>query len=100
MSLRKKLSGLFRAAPQERDDLSCLITVQCDRCGETIQSRVNLSNDLSANYDEDGNVTNYFCRKALIGKDRCFWSIEVLLTFDAHRRLTGQEVTGGHFVGE
>jgi len=67
VSLRKKLSGLFRAAPQERDDLSCLITVQCDRCGEAIQSRVNLSNDLSANYDEDGNVTNYFCRKVLIG---------------------------------
>jgi hypothetical protein len=53
---------------------------------------------LSANYDEDGNVTNYFCRKVLIGKERCFWPIEVLLTFDAHRRLTGQEVTGGHFV--
>ena len=98
MNLGKKLSGLFRATPQERGDLPYMIAVQCDHCGEIIRSRVNLSDDLSANYDEDGNITNYFCRKVLIGRERCFRPIEVLLTFDAQRRLTGREITGGRFV--
>jgi hypothetical protein len=100
VSLGKKLSRLFRVTPQERDDLSYMIAVQCDRCGEIIRSRVNLSDDLSANYDEDGNITNYFCRKVLIGRQRCFRPIEVLLTFDAQRRLKGREITGGRFVEE
>jgi len=59
---------------------------------------VNLSNDLSVEYSEDEKVTGYFCRKLLMGKQRCFQQIQVTLTFDAHRKLIGRNVEGGKFV--
>jgi len=96
----KRLSGLFRASSPESKDISYLFNVQCDRCGEIIQARVNLRDDLSAHYDEEGNATHYFCRKVLIGKERCFRPIEVLMTFDAQRCLTDQKINGGHFIVE
>jgi len=67
--------------------------VVCDRCGETIQGKVNLSNDLSLN-DEGG----YRVRKILIGGGRCFQQIEVVLKFDASRQVQDQQVSGGKFV--
>jgi hypothetical protein len=98
MRLLEKIFGLFSRAPEENKDISYRITVRCDRCGEIIQSRVNLSESLSADYDNDGNITTYFCRKVLIGKENCFRPIEVILTFDSRRRLTDRQITGGHFV--
>jgi len=67
--------------------------VVCDRCGETIQGKVNLSNDLSLN-DEGG----YRVRKILIGGGRCFQQIEVVLKFDVSRHVQDQQVSGGKFV--
>jgi hypothetical protein len=96
MNLLKKLSGLF-AAPTRSGNLYPL-AVRCNRCGEVIQTQVNLSNDLSVEYDEDEKVTGYFCRKLLRGKQRCFQQIEVTLTFDANHKLIDRKVTGGKFV--
>lgn len=67
--------------------------VICDRCGETIQGKVNLSNDLSL--DNEG---GYHVRKVLMGGGRCFQQIEVVLKFDASRQVRGQQVSGGKFV--
>jgi len=67
--------------------------VVCDRCGETIQGKVNMSNDLSLD-DEGG----YHVRKVLMGGGRCFQQIEVVLKFDASRQLQDQQVSGGKFV--
>jgi hypothetical protein len=68
-------------------------TVRCDRCGETIEGRVNLSNDLSMD-DEGG----YLIRKVLIGSGRCFQQIEVTLRYDSARNLQEKEISGGKFV--
>ena len=69
--------------------------VRCERCGETIEGRINLSNDLSLD-DEGG----YRVRKVLMGSNLCFQQIEVELKFDAARNLQEKQVNGGKFVDE
>lgn len=96
MNLIKKLSSLF--ATSARSGNLYPLAVQCNRCGEVIQTHVNLSNDLSVEYAKDEKVAGYFCRKLLMGKQRCFQHIEVTLTFDAHRKLIDRELEGGKFV--
>ncbi len=99
MNLIKKLTTLFAATAQGGGHTYSL-AVQCNRCGEVIRAQVNLSNDLSVEYDENGQVTSYFCRKLLMGKQRCFQQIEVTLTFDARHKLIDRKVTDGQFVEE
>lgn len=97
MSFFKKLSNLFFPAnPVPKD--SYLITVRCSRCGEKVQARVNMNNDLSVDYDEATGKTTYFCRKVLIGEKQCFQQITVELTFDQDRKLKDRQVLGGDFV--
>ena len=67
--------------------------VQCERCGETIEGKVNLSNDLSIE-DEGG----YHVRKVLMGSGHCFQRVEVVLKFDASRQLLDKQVSGGKLV--
>jgi hypothetical protein len=95
MGLMKKLSGLFAGSPR---DHSIWIAVRCDRCGEIIRTRVDLNNDLSAEYGEGERETAYYSRKVLIGKEGCYIPIEVEMKFDAHRNLVGKQVKGGKFV--
>jgi hypothetical protein len=94
MSFFKKLTNFFSSksgAPVGR------LTIKCNHCGELIQTRLNLYNDLSLEYDESGKGI-YFCRKVLIGEGRCFQRIEVELTYDLNRKLISREITGGQFV--
>ena len=96
MDLLKKLTTLFAASAPGSHGYS--LSVQCNRCGEVIQTQINLSNDLSIEYGEDEKVTGYYCRKLLTGKQRCFQQIEVTLTFDAHHKLIDRKIEGGKFV--
>ncbi len=97
MSLLKKLSGLFAGSGGPLPKFYSIV-VQCSRCGEIVESKVNLANDLSIEYDESGQTTGYNCRKVLVGKQRCFQQIEVTLAFDARHNLQDRQVTGGKFV--
>ena len=74
------------------------VTVRCKRCGEIIRARINLANDLSADYD--GTNTTYVCRKMLMGEGRCSQQVEVVLKFDEKRVLIDQTIIGGEFVSE
>ena len=96
MDLFKKLATLFAASIPSGHWYS--ISVQCNRCGEVIQAQVNLNNDLSIEYGEDEKAAGYFCRKVLMGTQRCFQQIEVTLTFDAHHKLIDRKIDGGQFV--
>ena len=100
MNLLKKLSTLFAATAQGGSGNLYPLTVQCKRCGEIIQAQINLANDPSIEYDEAGNPTGYVCRKILMGKQRCFQQIEVVLTFDTHHKLINRQVENGVFVDE
>jgi hypothetical protein len=99
MNVLKQLSGLFASSARGGENAYWL-TVRCNRCGEVVRARVNLYNDLSVEYDEQGKKTAYRCRKILTGGQRCFQSIEVMLTFDASRNLIDHQITGGTLVEE
>ena len=91
------LRRLFTTPAPSRNVLP--LTVECLRCGETITGQVNLNNEISPDYGEDGGgELSYVCRKLLTGKARCFQQIEVILRFDGNRKLTDKQISGGKFV--
>ena len=69
------------------------INVICDHCGETIEGRINMNNDLSL--DDAG---GYRVRKVLMGNSRCYQKVEVMLKFDSSRRVLEKLISGGKFV--
>jgi hypothetical protein len=94
MNLFQKLFGSsFPASPQKHD---YIFSVKCLRCGEIIEGRVNLDNDLSVEYEEGGDV--YYSRKILMGENKCFQRMEVELKFTPRRELLEQHITGGVFI--
>jgi hypothetical protein len=93
MGFLKKLFGNVTSKPEKR---YYVFNVKCNRCGEVIEGRVDLDNDLSLEFEDNRNV--YFVRKGLIGNNRCFQQIEVELKFDSSRQLLEQQVTGGQFT--
>jgi hypothetical protein len=103
MSLLEKIRALFLSS-DERDGDAYRLIVRCNRCGEIIESRIDLKNDLSVYYDDvsemdtSSTTPRYFCRKTLIGKGRCFQRIEVELTFNQNRKLLDQQIAGGELV--
>ena len=93
MSFLKNLFGGTPAKPEKR---YYTFNVKCNRCGEVIEGRVDLDNDISLEYE--GNSTFYIVRKGLIGNNRCFQQIEVELIFTPERTLIEQQAQGGKFV--
>jgi len=98
MGLLKRLTSLFTPAPAGLSRSVYPLRVECARCGEIIEAPVDLRNDVSIEYDEKTGAPTYWCRKVLMGKARCFQQVEVVLHFDANRKLAGQETTGGKFL--
>jgi hypothetical protein len=99
MSLLKKFLKLF-ALPSPVAANMMIVTVRCSKCSEVIQTRINLSNDLSVEYGDVEADTRYTCRKVLVGEARCYQPVEVILTFDQNRKLIDRKVKGGTFVEE
>lgn len=98
MKFIKKLFIPSAGQKEKPTEKFLIITVQCARCGEIIQTRIDLENDLSAEYEERESETTYFCRKMLIGKKNCYASIEVELIFDNQRQIIDRTIKGGNFV--
>lgn len=86
--------NLFSSTPANPDKKYLTFHVKCKRCGEILEGRVDLDNDLSLNDAGDG----YFARKGLMGSHLCFQQIEVELTFDSSRQLIEKNISGGSFV--
>jgi len=97
MSFLKKIASALSFQGAEEGD-ALWVYVRCDKCGETIKTRIALTHDLTPNYSAEGRVTDYVVRKVLIGSSRCFEPIEVKLTFDAQRRVSSREIAGGQFI--
>ncbi|MEW6286802.1 MAG: hypothetical protein AB1509_11295 [Chloroflexota bacterium] len=91
MNFFKRLFSREPARPAKR---YYTFQVKCSRCGEVIEGRVDLDNDLSLNDEGDG----YLVRKGIIGGNRCFQQIEVELKFDPARQLLEKSIAGGEFV--
>jgi hypothetical protein len=103
MGLFKKIIE-YLSSPGDEDAHGYRIYARCNRCGEIIETRINLKNDLSIYYGDPvdlktgGKQPHFFCRKILIGKERCFQQIEVKLTFDQNRNVLDRQILGGEFV--
>ncbi len=95
MGIMKKLANIF-SQNKQAEQRAYWLYVQCAHCGEKIKARVDLYNDLSPIYAEEG--ITYFCRKVLIGQKRCYQKIEVELSFDEKRLLTSREIKGGSLI--
>lgn len=93
MGFLKKFFGNVTAKPEKR---FYVFHVKCNRCGEILEGRVDLDNDLSLDFEGDRSV--YFVRKGLVGNNRCFQQIEVEMKFTPNRELIEQQATGGTFV--
>ncbi len=85
---------LFQSAPSNITPDFYTFAVTCNRCGEVIEGRVNLGNDLSADDEGEG----FHARKVLMGSGHCFQRIEVELNFDSKHKLLGKHAEGGKFV--
>ena len=90
------LKSLFSGTPAKPEKRYYVFQVKCNRCGEIIEGRVDLDNDLSLEYEGDHTV--YFVRKGLMGGNRCFQQIDVELKFTSSRELIEQQAQGGKFV--
>jgi hypothetical protein len=88
------LKNLFSGTPAKSDKHYYTFHVKCKRCGEIIEGRVDLDNDLSMQDEGDG----FIVRKGLVGGNRCFQQIEVEMNFTSTRELIDQQVQGGTFV--
>jgi len=88
------LKNLFGGSSSKRDEKYLTYHVKCNRCGEIIEGRIDLDNDLSLN--DEG--TGYLVRKGLLGADRCFQQIDVELKFTSTREVIEQQIKGGTFV--
>jgi hypothetical protein len=97
MNFLKKLFSNATSTPQKR---YYTFQVKCNRCGEIIEGRFDLDNDLSVEFEENRNV--YFGRKVLMGSgdNRCFQQIEVTMKFSSTRAVMDEEIQGGTFVEE
>ena len=97
MGFFKKLGGFFSTKPPD-SQIFYNLTVKCNRCGEEIQTRINLFNDLSIEYDGAGEISGYVCHKVVVGAQRCYQPIDINLKFDSKRKLLEKEIGGGKFV--
>ena len=88
------LKNLFSGGTQKPQKHYYTFNVKCKRCGEIIEGRVDLDNDLSMNDDGNG----YIVRKGLIGANRCFQQIKVEMTFSTARDVIEQNIQGGTFM--
>jgi len=94
MGFLKNLFGGGSAKPEKR---YYVFNVKCNRCGEIIEGRVDLDNDLSLEFEDNHSV--YFVRKGLMGDSgRCFQQIEVEMKFTSTRELIEQKTTCGTFA--
>jgi len=90
------LKKLFSGEAAKPDKRYYVFQVKCNRCGEIIEGRVDLDNDLSIEYEDNREV--YYVRKGLMGNARCFQQIDVELKFGSTRELIEQQSRGGTFV--
>lgn len=95
MAFLRKLFGGGGSAQQD-DNRALHLYIKCGRCGTPVHVRVDLQNDLAADYG-DTEAEGYVLRKEVMD-DRCFRLMLAEITFDPKRRETGRTVEGGTFI--
>jgi hypothetical protein len=96
MGFLDKLKRIF--SPPSHEGRYHQFQVQCNRCGEMLEGRVDLYNDPSLEFEDDKTI--YVGRKVLMGSGPCFQQVETTFKFDESRNILEQQASGGEFVEE
>jgi hypothetical protein len=92
--LKKLFSGLSGGASED----TFSFYLECAKCGEKIEVRINRRADLASEYRDMGESgPAYILRKEVLGNN-CPNIIEVSMEFDRGRKVTSRDVRGGKFV--
>ncbi|MGZ6346802.1 MAG: hypothetical protein ACXWNC_04430, partial [Anaerolineales bacterium] len=70
-----------------------LFLVRCKRCGETIRGQIDLRNEPSLDFSNEGKP-GFTCRKVLIGSGHCFQQIEVVIRFNEDYLVLERAIEG------
>jgi hypothetical protein len=90
------LKNLFGGSPAKPEKHYHTFKVKCNRCGEVIEGRIDLDNDLSIEYEDNREV--YISRKGIMGSGRCFQQIDVTMRFSSTKAVIDEQIQGGTFV--
>lgn len=71
--------------------------VQCQRCHTVLAVRIDLYNDVSAEYDDASGQEYYILRKDIVDA-RCFQRMHAEIQYDQYRREQKRSLHGGTFV--
>jgi hypothetical protein len=71
--------------------------VQCNRCRTVLAVRVDLYNDVSAEYDEVRGQEYYILRKDIVDA-RCFQRMHAEIQYDQYRHEQKRSLQGGTFI--
>ena len=94
------LRRLFSRPRGREADNALWLHVQCDRCGEVIDVRVDRRYDVASNLLDPGEEgPAYTMHKDVVG-DRCFRRISVSLRFDHRMKVVEQHIQGGRLQGD
>jgi hypothetical protein len=94
------LRRLFSRPRGRETDSALWLHVQCERCGEVIDVRVDRRYDLASNLLDPGEEgPAYTMHKEVVG-DRCFRRISVTLGFDRRMNIVEQRIQGGRLQSE
>ena len=91
MGFLDQLKSLFTAPTGEANVL--MLYVKCKRCGTPLAVRVNLANDLSADYESGGFVLN----KEMLDS-KCFTLMRAEVRFDSARKIVESKIDKGEFI--
>jgi hypothetical protein len=90
MGLLKNLKALFTTPA---DPNALWLYVKCKRCGTPLAIRVDMRNELSADYESGG----YVLYKEMMDS-KCFTLMRAEIHFDAKRNMVEQKIEQGEFI--
>jgi hypothetical protein len=92
------LRRLFGGGGRGGDEHAQHLYVRCDRCGRVVHVRIDLRNDLAADYGDTA-AEGYTLIKEVMD-DRCFRLMRAELHFTSRKAETSRAIDGGTFVDE
>jgi len=92
MGFLHKLGGLLSSGKQ--NDNAIHLYVECDKCGEKLDIRVDKQYDLLPDYEGGG---DYFLRKEMMD-GTCFTLMYAEVHFDRQYNIIASEVQGGRLI--
>ncbi len=92
------LRRLFGGGQGPAEESGLHLYVKCKNCGTPVHVRVDLRNDLSADYG-DTDAEGYTLNKEIMD-DRCFRIMRAEIQFDARKNEISRQVEGGTFISE